>query len=250
MEKKVQLLPDERIDELASQNIKIIQSKTVFAFSLDAVLLANFVRPNHRHRLKTVDLCAGNGAVGLFLHNKLGGKFYEVEIQSRLADMAQRSIQLNQLSSRYVVINDDLANVYQQIPKDSADVVVCNPPYFPTSTTSVKNPNPYLAIARHEIKTNLTTVLDRMSGLLKMNGHGYLVHRPDRLPEIMASLVQHRLVPKRIQFVYPKPGTDANMVVIDTIKDGKAAGLKIVPPLIVGQSNGNYTSEVLAMLHG
>lgn len=250
MSKKVELLDGERIDQLASQGVQIIQSSEVFAFSLDAVLLADFVRPNHRHKLKTVDLCAGNGAIGLFLHKKLGGNFVEVEIQQRLADMARRSIELNGLSDRYRVINDDLANVYDSVPKDSTDVVVCNPPYFPDSPTSVKNPNKYLAIARHEIKTNLDTVLDRMSGLLKMNGHGYLVHRPDRLPEILSSLINHRLVPKRIRFIYPKPGENANMVLIDSIKDGKSAGLKVVSPLVVGTVDGDYTDEVKVMLNG
>lgn len=250
MTKKVKLLADERVDQLASQGIRIIQSRQVFAFSLDAVLLADFVRPNQRHKLRTVDLCAGNGAIGLFLHNKLGGHLWEVEIQPRLADMAQRSVDLNELTNRYTVINDDLANVNQYVPKDSADVVVCNPPYFKNQTTSVKNPNPYLAIARHEIKTNLETVLEQMSGLLKMNGHGYLVHRPDRLPEILSTLVQHRLMPKRIRFIYPKTETDANMVLIDSIKDGKSAGVKVLPPLIVGTPDGNYTPAVKAMLHG
>lgn len=250
MVEKVKLRADERIDQLASQDIQIIQSSEVFAFSLDAVLLADFVRPNHRYKLQTVDLCAGNGAIGLFLHNKLGGHFIEVEIQARLADMARRSVELNDLSDRYEVINDDLANIYDSVPKDSADIVVCNPPYFPDSATSVKNPNHYLAIARHEIKTNLDTVLDRMGGLLKMNGHGYLVHRPDRLPEILAKLIKHRLIPKRIRFIYPKPGQEANMVLIDSIKDGKPAGLKVIEPLIVGTSDGNYTDEVKAMLNG
>lgn len=215
---------DERIDQLYSQDVKIIQSPTCFAFSLDAVLLADFVRPNHRHLLKTVDLCAGNGAVGLFLHNKLGGTFTEVEIQERLADMAARSIQLNQLDDRYRVLNMDIADVFNQVPKDSVDVVLCNPPYFPVTEKSQRNPNRYLAIARHEIKTNFMMVAKQMSGLLKMNGHGYLVHRPDRLTEIMTTLQEHRLVPKRLRFIYPKPGREANMMLIEVIKDGKPGG--------------------------
>lgn len=239
----------ERVDELPAADIKIIQSDQVFAFSLDAVILAHFVRPNHRHRLNVVDLCAGNGAVGLFLHEKLGGHFTEVEIQSRLAEMATRSIELNGLADRYRVVTDDLANVYQSVPKDSADIVVCNPPYFTDLPHSEKNPNPYLAVARHEIKTNLSTVVDRMSGLLKMNGHGYLVHRPSRLTEILAKLAAVRLVPKRLQFIYPRSGREANMVVIEAIKDGKPGGLKVNAPLIVHQGQG-YSPAVKEMLYG
>ncbi|WP_295746514.1 tRNA1(Val) (adenine(37)-N6)-methyltransferase [uncultured Limosilactobacillus sp.] len=239
----------ERVDELPAADIKIIQSDQVFAFSLDAVILAYFVRPNHRHRLKVVDLCAGNGAVGLFLHEKLGGHFTEIEIQPRLAEMAQRSIELNDLADRYRVVTDDLANVYRSVPKDSADIVVCNPPYFTDLPQSEKNPNPYLAVARHEIKTNLSTVVDRMSGLLKMNGHAYLVHRPSRLTEILAKLAAARLVPKRLQFVYPRSGRDANMVVIEAIKDGKPGGLKVNAPLIVHQGQ-DYSPAVKEMLYG
>lgn len=246
----VQLKDDERIDQLYSQDVQIIQSPSCFAFSLDAVLLADFVRPNHRHRLQTVDLCAGNAAIGLFLHNKLAGHFTEVELQGRIADMAQRSIELNGLTDRYQVLNMDIADVFTAIPKDSADVVLCNPPYFPVTAKSQKNPNQYLAIARHEIKTNLAIVARQMSGLLKMNGHGYLVHRPDRLSEILTTLEQNRLVAKRLRFIYPKPDRDANMVLIEVIKDGKPGGQKVVPPLVVSDEKGNYQSEVRKLLYG
>lgn len=244
------LKADERIDQLYSQDVQIIQSPSCFAFSLDAVLLADFVRPNQRHKLKTVDLCAGNGAIGLFLHNKLGGRFIEVELQERIADMARRSIELNRLSDRYQVLNMDIADIFTKVPKDSADVVLCNPPYFPVNARSKKNPNRYLAIARHEITTDLQTVVTQMSGLLKMNGHGYLVHRPDRLTEILAALREHRLEPKRIRFIHPKPGRDANMMLIEVIKDGKPGGLKVIPPLVVSGEDGQYGPEVQALLYG
>lgn len=250
MNKSPNLRPGERVDALYSSNIRIIQSNNIFCFSLDAVLLANFVRPNLRHRLLTVDLCAGNGAVGLFMHQKTGGEFVEVELQPEVADMAARSVQLNQLGDRYKVINGDVKNVYRWIAKDSADQVVCNPPYFPVTPKSRKNPNRHLAIARHELTINLETVVDRMSGLLKMNGRGYLVHRPDRLPEILAELTKHRLAPKRIQFIYPKAGTESNMLLIEVIKDGRPGGCRIVPPVIVHEQNGEYTPKIKEMLYG
>ncbi|KRL94040.1 tRNA1(Val) (adenine(37)-N6)-methyltransferase [Limosilactobacillus equigenerosi] len=247
---EVTLRPDERIDQLSSQGIQIIQSKNVFAFSLDAVLLAHFVRENKRHKLTTVDLCAGNGAIGLFLNRKLGGQIYEVEIQPRLADMAERSVKLNDLTDRYTVINDDLANVNQYVPKDAADIVTCNPPYFKVTPASQKNPNQHLAIARHELTTTLERVVEQMSGLLKTNGHGYLVHRPDRLSEIIMTLEQHRLVPKRIQFIVPKPGQEANMVLIDAIKDAKAGGTKVLPEFVVADNHGQYTKQMMEILNG
>lgn len=250
MENKRILKKDERIDQLYSQDVRIIQNPHYFAFSLDAVLLADFVRVNHRQKIKIVDLCAGNGVIGLFLHDKLGGTFTEVELQPQIADMASRSIALNNLQDRYTVVNDDIANINEYVPKDSVDIVLCNPPYFPVTAQSQKNPNKALAIARHEIATNLTMVVQKMSGLLKMNGHGYLVHRPDRLGEILQVCQKNRLAPKRVQFIYPKPDRDANILLLELIKDGKPGGMKIVPPLIVHGSDGSYTAAVRELLYG
>lgn len=244
------LKTDERIDQLYSQDVQIIQNPNCFAFSLDAVMLADFVRPNKRQRLNIVDLCAGNGAIGLFLHHKLGGHFTEVELQPQIADMARRSIQLNHLEDRYDVLNMDIKNVFEKIPKDSADIVLCNPPYFPNNVHSQKNPNRALAIARHEIKTNLAMVVEKMSGLLKMNGRGYLVHRPDRLAEILNELTSHRLAPKRIRFIHPKPDREANIVLIEVIKDGGSGGVRVVPPLVVNRPDGEYGTEVHRLLYG
>lgn len=246
---KIILKEHERIDQLSSQGIQIIQSSEVFAFSLDAVLLADFVRPNHRHRLQTIDICAGNGAIGLFLNRKLNGQITEVELQSRLADMAKRSVQLNDLEDRYTVLNADVKDIFEYVKKDQFDIVTCNPPYFKSLPTSQKNPNRYLALARHELAIDLPTVADRMSGLLKMNGKGYLVHRPERLPEIIQTLEAHRLAVKRVRFAYPKPGKATNIVLIETIKDGHSDGMIVEPPLIIGDESGNYTPEVEAMLH-
>lgn len=244
------LRPGERIDQLYSQEIQIIQSPEVFAFSLDAVLLAAFAKVPKRSGSLTVDLCAGNGAVGLFMSPRTRGQIAEVELQPRLADMAQRSVALNHLTQRMPVYQGDLANVNQWIPKDSVDVVTCNPPYFADLPDSQKNPNPYLAIARHEITTTLTTVVAVTSGLLKMNGKAYFVHRPDRLLELLQVMQAHRLAPKRIRLVYPKPGKEANMVLVEAIKDGKPGGQRFLAPLTVYDTTGKYGTEVRRLLYG
>lgn len=240
----------ERIDQLYSQDIQIIQSPDVFAFSLDAVLLADFAKLPARQSSQIVDLCAGNGAVGLFMSSKTKGQIAEVEIQPRLADMARRSVALNNLTGRVTVYEGDLAKINQWISKDSVDVVTCNPPYFADLPDSQKNPNPYLAIARHEITTNLATVVQTTSGLLKMNGKAYFVHRPDRLLQLLDLMTANRLAPKRIRLVHPKPGKEANMVLVEAIKDGKAGGLRFLDPLIVYDRQGEYSPEVKALLYG
>ena len=244
------LLPDERIDQLYGANIKIIQSKNVFSFSLDAVLLADFAKPDRTRHGLTIDLCAGNGAVGLFFSPKTKGQIKMVEIQPRLADMARRSVALNTLSSQIDVLSMDLKDAPKVIKPDSAAVVMCNPPSFVDAPTSQKNPNEHYAIARHELTTNLAQVIQTTATLLKMTGHAYFVFRPDRFLEMMALLQKARLMPKRIQFVYPKTGREANMFLVDAIKDGRPGGLNILPPLVIADNEGAYIGHVKALLYG
>lgn len=243
-----ELLPNERIDQLYADDIKIIQSPEVFSYSLDAVLLANFVQlPKKGH---IVDLCAGNGAIGLFMSRKTQAKITGIEIQERLADMGRRSIKLNHLEEQMTLTTLDLANVTAVIKKDSVDIVTCNPPYFKELPTNVTNPNPHLAIARHEIKTTLDGVIKEAAGLLKFNGKLAMVHRPDRFLDIIETMKRHQIMPKRVQFVYPKSGKEANTVLVEGIRSGKPGGLKILPPLIVYDDFGEYLPEVREMLFG
>ncbi|PAB00172.1 tRNA1(Val) (adenine(37)-N6)-methyltransferase [Enterococcus canintestini] len=239
---------NERIDALYAEGIQIIQSSDVFSFSIDAVLLANF--PKIPKRGKILDLCAGNGAVGLFISQKTQAKIEQIEIQPRLADMAQRSIALNHLEAQMKVHQLNLKDSLSVIKKDSLDLILCNPPYFKNLPTNEKNPNPHLAIARHEIHATLADVISVSSQMLKMNGRLALVHRPDRFLEILELMQHYRIAPKRVQFVYPKEGKDANIVLVEGIKDGKKAGLKILPPLTVYSKNNEYTPALKAMLYG
>ncbi|AGE39557.1 MULTISPECIES: tRNA1(Val) (adenine(37)-N6)-methyltransferase [Lactiplantibacillus] len=246
----VTLHADERIDQLYSQDIQIIQSSQVFAFSLDAVLLGDFAQVAKGVKSQIVDLCAGNGAVGLFASAKTQGHITAVEIQPRLADMAQRSVVLNDLTQQMTVLNEDLLEITRQLPKDSVDTVLCNPPYFKDRPQSVKNPNPHLAIARHELSANLDQILAVTSDLLKMNGKAYFVHRPERLDDLFSTMATNRLAPKRIRFVHPKAQREANMVLIEMIKDGKRNGVRIMPPLVVYRDDGEYREEVHTLLYG
>lgn len=245
------LKENERIDELYSNEVKIIQNPNVFSFSLDAVLLSEFAKVPAKAKSKIVDLCAGNGAVGLFMSHKTRGKIVEVELQDKLADMAQRSVELNDLTNKITIVNDDLSNAFEHIDKDSVDMITCNPPYFPDIKSSKKNPNPYLAIARHEITTNLSSILEICEGLLKTNGKAFFVYRPDRLPELINVMSDHHVMPKKLQFVYPRMGKDANIVLIEGIKSGKKGGLKVLPPIYVYKENSNeYTSYIREVLYG
>lgn len=244
------LLAGERIDQLYANKIKIIQSSEVFSFSLDAVLLANFASPVQKKQGEIVDLCAGNGAVGLFLTSKTKAHITLVEIQARLVQMAQRSILLNNLEEQVNVLNIDLNESLAYLKKDSIDTITCNPPYFTNLDTSKKNPNHYLALARHEITVTLEQVLTKASELLKMGGKFYLVHRPERMLEILTLMQAKRLAPKKIQLVYPKANKEANMILIEAIKDGNPGGVRFLEPVIVYNADNTYTQTIRDILYG
>jgi len=242
------LRDDERLDYLLAEDLRIIQSPSVFSFSLDAVLLAKFAQVPMRSG-KIVDLCAGNGAIPLFLSARTKAQITAVELQERLAGMAERSVCYNKLDERIKIINDDVNGIAESLGYDKYDLVTCNPPYFPAHEASDKNLSEHFAIARHEIRLTLDQAIKSASELLKQGGKAAFVHRPGRLLDIVTSMRAHRIEPKRIRFVYPKEGKEANILLIEGTKDGKP-DLKILPPLYVFDQNGDYTEEVRLLLYG
>ena len=239
---------DERLDYLLKDDLRIIQSPSVFSFSLDAVLLSNFTYvPIQKGTI--VDLCSGNGVIPLMLHRRSHANIIGVEIQERLYDMATRSIAYNNLEQKIKMIHDDLKNAPNLIGREFVDVVTCNPPYFQDVPTSEQNTNEHYAIARHEIKTNLEEVIYASKLLLKHGGKLAMVHRPGRLLDIVTTMRNHGIEPKRVQFVYPKMGKEANTLLIEGMKGGKA-DLKILPPVYVYEENNEYTANMKEMLYG
>ena len=244
----VNLKGDERLDFLLAEDLRIIQSPTVFAFSLDAVLLARFVYVPIQ-KVNLIDLCSGNGVVPLFLSARTTGKITGVEIQERLYDMAVRSIEYNGLENRLRMIHGDLKDMPTMLGHGKFDVVTCNPPYFNTPPTSEINENEHLAIARHEIMCTLEDTIRVSSALTRAGGKVAFVHRPERLNDMIELMRKYRLEPKRIKFVYPKKGKEANTMLVEAAKNGQP-GLKILPPLVVYDENNEYTSEVREILYG
>ncbi|WP_155594090.1 tRNA1(Val) (adenine(37)-N6)-methyltransferase [Lysinibacillus cavernae] len=242
------LKDDERLDYLLAENLRIIQSPSVFSFSLDAVLLSKFVNIPY-YKGKIVDLCSGNGVVPLFLSARTKGQITGVEIQPRLFDMAERSIQYNQLENQIQMILGDVKEIPKQLGIEKYDVVTCNPPYFLAHEASDKNLSEHHAIARHELYLTLEEAIQSASKLLKQGGKAAFVHRPGRLLDIVTAMRLNRLEPKRMQLIYPKEGKEANTLLIEGIKDGKP-DLKILPPLYVYDANNEYTTEVRDILYG
>ncbi|WAA09500.1 tRNA1(Val) (adenine(37)-N6)-methyltransferase [Fervidibacillus albus] len=244
----VQLYEDERLDYLLAENLRIIQSPKVFAFSLDSVLLARFAYlPIQRGNI--IDLCTGNGVIPLLLSSRTKAKITGVEIQERIYDMAKRSVEYNGLHEQIHFVHDDMKNMPATFGHGQFDVVTCNPPYFPVKEKAVINENEHLAIARHEIYCTLKDVIQISAQLVRPGGKVAFVHRPGRLAEIIMLMKTYRIEPKRLRFVYPKLGKEANTILIEGIKDGKA-DLKILPPLIVYDNHGQYTPELKEILYG
>ena len=244
----IELYEDERLDHLLAEGLRIIQSPSVFAFSLDAVLLARFTYVPFQ-KGSIIDLCSGNGVIPLLLSNKTKASITGVEIQERLFQMAERSIEYNQLEHRINMIHGDVKEITRTLGHEKHDVVTCNPPYFSSPAPHVINENEYLAIARHEILCSLEDVIQASSRLLRQGGKAAFVHRPERLMDILTLMRTHRLEPKRLRFVYPKAGKEANTILVEGIKDG-SPGLKALPPLFVYDENNEYTAEIREILYG
>lgn len=242
------LKDDERFDRLIKEGIDIIQSKSVFSFSLDAVLLANFAKLPKNKNARIVDACCGNGAVAFMLCPYTNATIFAIEYQAQLADMAKRTIQHNQLEHKITVIHDDYKNVEQWIKPDSVDVITCNPPYFKWHEQSIVNINDAYTIARHEMTLSLEEWVRQSSRLLKFGGKLFCVHRPERLDDLLTTLTKYHLAPKHIQFVHPRANKNANIVLIEAIKNGKSNGVIILPPITVYDDHDNYLEPVRSML--
>jgi len=245
----MELIGDERLDYLlADEHMRIIQSKTVFAFSLDAVLLARFASiPIQRGNI--LDLCSGNGVIPMLLSKRSKAKITGVEIQERLYHMAQRSVQYNELQNQISFIHGDLKEMKDVLPQSTYDTVTCNPPYFKTPKETEHNLNEHLTIARHEVKCTLLDVIKACKRYVKPGGKVALVHRPERLVDILELCRSHHLEPKRMQLVYPKQNKEANILLVEAIRDGKP-GLKLLPPLFIYEQDGTYTKEAEGIIYG
>ncbi len=226
-------------------NLKIVQNKEYFNFSLDSVLLPNFCCLNKSIK-KIIDLCTGNAPIPLILSTMTDAEIIGVEIQKNIYDLAIMSVKINNLDKKIKIINEDVRKIDSYFETDTFDLITCNPPYFRLNEKSILNDNSVKSIARHEININLNDIMKISKKLLKNNGSLCLVHRTDRLIEIIDSMKKNNIEPKRIRFIYPKVGKESNLVLIDGHKNGKP-GLKILDPLYVHNDDGSYTEEVLKM---
>ena len=227
---------------LGYKDLKIVQDNEMFNFSLDSVLLPNFVTINKKID-RILDIGCGNAPIPLILSTKTDAHIIGVEIQKEVYDLAIESININKKEDQITIVNKDINDYYKEIETDTFDVITCNPPFFKYIETSNINKNDYKTIARHEVKLNLRELFTIAKKLLKNNGVIAIVHRPERFVEVVEEMRKNNIEPKRVQFVYPKKNMEANIMLIEGSKNGKP-GLKILPPIYSHQDNGEYTEDV------
>lgn len=232
-------------DLLGYGELKIVQCKDYFNFSLESVLLPNFITitPSDKN---IIDLGCGNAPMPLILNylypflNITG-----VELQSEIYSLAMETLKINNLENKINIVKMDIKDIKSKY-KDKAetfDVVISNPPYFTKNQTKNINKEMIKSIARHEIKINIDEIIETASFLLKNKGKIGIVHRTERLVDVITTLKKYNIEPKRIKFIYSKSGSNSKLFMIEGVKN-TGMGIKVLKPLIVHEKDGKYTKEV------
>ena len=237
------MLENERIDDLEYKGLKIIQNKEGFCFGIDSVLLADYAK-NLKDDSTVIDIGTGTGIISLLLCKKTNlQKIYGIEIQKDVAEMADRSVKLNKLEDKIKIINTNIKEVFNILKPYQYDVLVTNPPYKKINT-GIKNLEIKKLISRHEVECTLEDIIENASRLLKDLGEFYMVHRAERLVDIMCLLRKYKLEPKNIRFVHSKINDKPTLILIRAVRNAKEF-LKIDKPLIIYKNNNDYTDEIL-----
>lgn len=232
----------EQIDTLLN-GYKLIQDPERFMFGIDAVLLSYFASAEIRKGEKVIDLGTGTGIIPLLLESSSNAaQISALEVQHESADMAKRSVELNNLEDKLTVVEGDIKNVKNIFGRHSFEVVTTNPPYM-ISEHGRENATDAKSIARHEVLCTLEDIISAADYLLKPHGKLFMIHRPFRLPEIFASMAKHCLEPKRMQLISPSLGKEPNIVLIEARKNANPR-LKILPELQVYSAVGEYSEDV------
>ncbi|MBE5821710.1 MAG: tRNA1(Val) (adenine(37)-N6)-methyltransferase [Clostridiales bacterium] len=231
-----------RIDDLEINNLKIKQNTDYFCFGIDAVLLSDFAKEIKNNSI-VLDIGTGNGILPLLLSAKTKAKkIYGLEIQKELYSLATENITMNNLNELIEIVNGDIKNAKQIFSENMFDTIVTNPPYKKIGS-GIVNDNEFVKIAKHEILCTLEDIIKNASFVLKNNGNIFMVHRPDRLVDILCLMRQYHIEPKNIRFVHSKIGSEPVLVLIKGIKNAKPF-LKIDKPLYIYENNGEYTDEI------
>ena len=241
------LRENERLDELNRNGYKIIQRPDKFCFGMDAVLLGAFAKAKEGE--KVLDIGTGTGVIPILMEARYGGNDYTgIEIQSEMADMSSRSVELNNLGDKITIVDGDIRDFDSHFTTSSYDVITTNPPYMKMGN-GIVNPSDTKAISRHEVSVTLEDIVSVGAKLLKNKGRFYMVHRPNRLMEIMNTMRSVGLEVKRLRMVHPYIDKDANMVLLEAVLNS-GEFMKVEKPLIIYGPDGKYTDEVGEIYYG
>ena len=230
-----------RIDDTGFGGIKLIQDTDYFCYGTDAVLLADFAARN-RH-VRAADLGTNNAVVPLIMSVITEiGYFAGIERDTGAVELAVRNVSENHLEDRIQIFPCDILDIPDHFPAASFDAVTANPPYFP-SGRGWGNERPRLHAARHESTASLDDFVKCAAYLLRPRGAFYMIHRPERLVDILVSCRSHELEPKVLRFVCPREGKAPNMLLIECRRKG-GRELKILPDLIVRSADGSRSPEL------
>ena len=233
----------ETINDLVGyDNLKIIQNNNWFKFSLESVLLPNFININLRYK-NILDLCTGNAPIPLILSTKTKAKIVGVEIQKDVYNLAVKSVKINNLDKQIYIMNEDVKKLKEYYNGDDFDLITVNPPYFKNDNDNVVNKDIHKRLARHEGDTKVEDILKISTFLLKNGGHFAMVHRTERFLEIIDKLKKANLTPKRVQFIYPKIGKKSNLFMIECIKNGHS-DIEFENPLFIHNIDGTYKNKI------
>ncbi len=237
----IPLKNDEEIHDLGFSNLKIIQKNHGFKFGVDSVLLADYSKHIKKDSI-VIDFGTGTGIIAILLAAKTSlKKIYAVEIQSELADMARRSVALNNLEEKVEIINANIKNICNYVNKNSIDVIVSNPPYK-KGNTGLKNIEKNKLISRHEVECDFEDIARESKKLLKDNGSIYVIHRPERIADVLCLFRKYKLEPKKIRFIQSRINEAPKMFLIKAVK-GAGEFLKVDKPLII-YDDSEYTEEL------
>ena len=233
----------ERVDDLNLGNLRLIQNPKQFCYGVDAMLLADFATKSIKKGARVMDMCSGNGVITLLLtHKSAAQTITGLEIQESVAEMAGRSIALNGLNDRANIVCGDLKEATKTFGKSVFDNVVCNPPYKEYGGGLISG-SESAAIARHEIKCTLEDVIESSAALLAPGGKLSIIHRPERLVDLIILMKKHKIEPKRLRWIYPSYKKAATMILIEGAYGGRPK-LITEPPLFVYEENGEYSDEL------
>lgn len=242
----VEIKEYERVDDLHRNGYMIIQDPKRFCFGIDAVILSGFAEVKKGERV--IDLCTGTGVIPILLEAKTeGGHFTGLEIQPESAEMAGRSVLLNNLQDKVTIDQGDVKYTEALYRASSFDVVTVNPPYM-NDGGGLKNGYSPKTIARHEVLCSLEDVISASARLLAPQGRLYMVHRPHRMTDIMVTLRKYRLEPKRLRFVHSFADREPVMVLIEAVSNGRPM-VKVMPPLVVYKDDRSYTDEIMKIYY-